>query len=499
LSTKKLFWLTMLFSLVIKCLLAAIIPLTGDEAYFFIWGKHLDFGYYDHPPMVGWFLAFMLWFGDSELLLRLPSIVIGQLIGGLIYWMFKGVEREKAYLAAILFLVSPINILNIIITTDTPLILFVFLSSLTFYFGLINNRDWLFILAGAFGGLAFLSKYFAVLLAFSYVIYVTLYQRNKKGIKALCYVFGAAIPFILINVYWNYENDWTNVVFNMITRQENETKFNPAYILAYVFSQAYLLTPILVGTWIKRRQAILSAIAGTDLKLFGILFAAPMMVFLVLSTEKNIGVHWTLSFLPFVFVLNYVVFNCDTLRRLAKWVTLFTTVHLIVIFGFLALPYSVTENVSFVKKQITAIKAKEVGILLEPYKKNFFFATESYVKSGVFYHKIGTYFSVFGIGTFHGRQDDKLTNYQFFDGKNILIFKDQSYNIDNYRPYFNRLEVKEYRIDDVPVYFILGYGFKYDVYKEEVLRPIREKFYRIPYYLPSKKAFFQNKYFSNDT
>ena len=54
-------------------MLAYVIPMSGDEAYFIIWAKHLDFGYYDHPPMVGWFLHLMLYLGSSEVILRLPG------------------------------------------------------------------------------------------------------------------------------------------------------------------------------------------------------------------------------------------------------------------------------------------------------------------------------------------------------------------------------------------------------------------------------------------
>jgi 4-amino-4-deoxy-L-arabinose transferase-like glycosyltransferase len=31
---------------------AAWTPLTFDEAYYWMWSKHLAGGYYDHPPMV---------------------------------------------------------------------------------------------------------------------------------------------------------------------------------------------------------------------------------------------------------------------------------------------------------------------------------------------------------------------------------------------------------------------------------------------------------------
>src|SRR5258707_11752191 len=36
---------------------ALIIPVLPEEAYHWLYAKHLDFGYYDHPPMVAWLIA----------------------------------------------------------------------------------------------------------------------------------------------------------------------------------------------------------------------------------------------------------------------------------------------------------------------------------------------------------------------------------------------------------------------------------------------------------
>lgn len=41
----------------VKLVAVSLIPITGDEAHFFVRGRHLDYGYYDHGPMVGWWLA----------------------------------------------------------------------------------------------------------------------------------------------------------------------------------------------------------------------------------------------------------------------------------------------------------------------------------------------------------------------------------------------------------------------------------------------------------
>ena len=44
--------LTILALVVLRLVAAAFTPLTFDEAYYWMWSKHLAGGYYDHPPMV---------------------------------------------------------------------------------------------------------------------------------------------------------------------------------------------------------------------------------------------------------------------------------------------------------------------------------------------------------------------------------------------------------------------------------------------------------------
>ena len=118
----------LIITLLIKLALAYFLPMSGDEAYFIVWARHLDYGYYDHPPMVGWMLYAMRWLGDSEVLMRLPAVVFSTLMGIGIFRLLKPWDAERAAWVAMVFLMSPINILNVLITTDTPLIFFVFVS-----------------------------------------------------------------------------------------------------------------------------------------------------------------------------------------------------------------------------------------------------------------------------------------------------------------------------------------------------------------------------------
>ncbi|MEX0859996.1 MAG: hypothetical protein WD017_03575, partial [Cucumibacter sp.] len=37
-------------------LMFAVAPV-GDEAYYFLWGQHPDWSYFDHPPLNAWILG----------------------------------------------------------------------------------------------------------------------------------------------------------------------------------------------------------------------------------------------------------------------------------------------------------------------------------------------------------------------------------------------------------------------------------------------------------
>src|SRR3954463_10899051 len=55
---------------------AALTPLTFDEAYYWMWSKHLAGGYYDHPPMVAVVIRLgTMIAGDTELGVRLASVL----------------------------------------------------------------------------------------------------------------------------------------------------------------------------------------------------------------------------------------------------------------------------------------------------------------------------------------------------------------------------------------------------------------------------------------
>src|SRR3977135_3430738 len=70
--------LAVLALLLLRLVAAAYTPLSFDEAYYWMWSKHLAGGYYDHPPLVALVIRLgTMIAGDTELGVRLVAVLLG--------------------------------------------------------------------------------------------------------------------------------------------------------------------------------------------------------------------------------------------------------------------------------------------------------------------------------------------------------------------------------------------------------------------------------------
>jgi len=135
LTPRQWFWSALAATLVFRFWLAAALPVTADEAYFALWGRHPDIGFYDHPPMVGWLLAPLMALSEAGWWVRLPSVLLPAALAFLVRHALVrdfGRDAGTADLAALAVLLVPVNVWNVLITTDTPLVFFSVLSMLAF-------------------------------------------------------------------------------------------------------------------------------------------------------------------------------------------------------------------------------------------------------------------------------------------------------------------------------------------------------------------------------
>jgi 4-amino-4-deoxy-L-arabinose transferase-like glycosyltransferase len=481
-------------SLVVKIMIALMVPITGDEAYFIVWGKHPDYGYYDHPPMVGWWLTALLQFGDHPLWLRSPTIIMTTLIGLAIYYLVRPYGRSNAIIAAGLYWLAPVNLVAPAITTDTPLIFWSFLSAVSFYRAQRHDVFAWYLLSGVFLGLAFFSKFFAGLLGIAYVLYVLLFvRRGIRPYAGLLLVLLGTLPFIYLNLLWNYQHCWNNYLFNLQNRT-TDFSFSVWSMVKYLLLLLYLVTPPVAYYLWRRPQKVKEVLVNGGMGLFLALFLIPIALFLLLSTGKSVGLHWLFSFYPFLFVALPLLLHFGQLRVCFYFMWGFGLLHVVTVIILLyMLPGLFKDDEVTYKELIYALNTHELLDRVNAIRLQTPLATPSYSESALLSYYTREHVAVVGIGSHHGRQDDLLTNMNKLNGGSLAIISFSNEDVSQYAKYFNEFAKFSLPVQGVNFYLGLGTGFNSDLYNRDVVSLIKERYYKIPEWLPVGECYMHDR------
>ena len=481
-------------TLVFRVWLSAVAPVTADEAYFILWGRAPELGYYDHPPMVGWLLAPLAAVSDAAWLLRLPAVLLPPLAALMVRAALRGWfgrDQDTADLAALAVLLMPLNVWNVLITTDTPLVLFSVASLLVFARAAQKSSNGLFFVAGVLFGLAFLSKYLAVLLGLAFLVWSILSKRPK----AFALVFLGGLPFGLLNLYWNYQACWCNVMFNAINRHEGDgsgwSLVNPAL---YVLSLAYVGAPLLWFAW-RGRARLRQAWRRPGERALLLAWLVPFAVFAALSPVKGIGLHWLLSFVPALVLSVALALDRRQLERSVRVFAAIAALHMIPIAVIAALPLDTWKSLRIHSRLVFPGRIAELMAAVAPDLTGKVLVTDSYASSALLEYHLRRPVAMFGRGTSHARQSDIDTDWRALAGKDLLILRRELPLPQDYRPYFRAIEIKRVPLGGGSYHLVLGYGFNYAAYRSGALADIRERYYRIPAPLPVGRCYFFERYF----
>jgi hypothetical protein len=448
--------------------------------------------------MIGWLLYVMLKLSRAEWVLRLPVTLLPFALAAGIYLVLRRADPMKAALAALAFMLLPANVWGVFITTDTPLIFFCFASAFAFWLGIVRRSAGWHALAGVFLGLAFLSKYFAVLLGLAYVAHLALSPRGQRDWRALALVVLCSLPFAAVNLWWNYEHCWANLMFNLYNRHET-AGWSWKTPLIYAVSVLYLLSPVALWQLAKERRTVAATLAEPATRFFAVVFALPFGFFAALSAVKLIGLHWMLAFVPFFFVAAGRLLSREQLRRSVLYLGTFSAIHVLAIAAVSTLPLETWRTSRVYDGIVYHVRIHDILRELKPYEGQFEFAADGYspAVSASFY--ANKYFFVFGSASSHARHDDILTDFRGLDGKDILVLRKNPPEDSEYRPYFRAVEYKEFTLSGATFHVVLGRGFDFAVYRERVLKSVRERYYAIPRYLPQGRCYFCERYFGAPT
>ena len=142
----------------------------------------------------------------------------------------------------------------------------------------------------------------------------------------------------------------------------------------------------------------------------------------------------------------------------------------VVVAGLYATSLSDWKDTSLYPRIIRSYKTPEM--LAQVAAPGVVLMASAYTPASIYGHSLRQYVPVFGPGNFHARQDDMLVDFSLYQGKTVRIVRMDAPQLDDYRPYFDSVQVLSYTQDGVPFYAVEGRGFNYVAYRDGVLATI---------------------------
>jgi dolichol-phosphate mannosyltransferase len=206
-----------------RLVMAVLMPVTPEEAYHWNWARHLDWSYYDHPPMVAWGIAVgRLVAGDTALGIRLVPLLFSLGTSLLVAWLarrFYG-ARGAAWAVFLLALEPCVLIIGGWAFPDAPLLFFWALTLAFVWRALEEKRPAFWLAAGAALGGGMLSKYTAAFLVPSVLGFLVFSRAHRRWLASPWPYLAGAVSLLVFwpVVYWNSVHDWVSFHFQSASR-----------------------------------------------------------------------------------------------------------------------------------------------------------------------------------------------------------------------------------------------------------------------------------------
>jgi 4-amino-4-deoxy-L-arabinose transferase-like glycosyltransferase len=297
--------LAWLASLTLWRLLAAQhanVELYGDEAQYWTWSLHPDWGYYSKPPVVAWliYLGTHL-FGDSEIGVRSPSLLLFPLTAWVVFLSTRRLFRSEpqadamAFWAGLLFATLPMTSLgSMLITTDAPLLLSWAVAGYFTVAALETGRwrDWL--LLGVAVGFGLLSKYSMVFYGLGFVAYVLASRERWPLLKSPKPYAAAVLAFLMLvpNIVWNAQHQFVSFQHTAEISELNRSLLHPEALLEFFAGQFLVFGPITAGWLLVAALRPRGWFSDDRLRLLAAFTLAPVAAFLGLSLMSRAFANW---------------------------------------------------------------------------------------------------------------------------------------------------------------------------------------------------------------
>jgi 4-amino-4-deoxy-L-arabinose transferase-like glycosyltransferase len=289
---------TVLALVALRLVAAFWTPLTFDEAYYWMWSKHLAGGYYDHPPGVAVVIRLgTMIAGDTEFGVRLVSILLALPMSWAVYRtaaILFGGTRVASTATILLNVTLMAAVGTLIVTPDAPLL--VASSFVLFYLAKVleTGRGAWWLAVGAAVGIALLSKYTALFFGPAILIWLISVPKLRRWLISPWPYLGGIVALAIFApvILWNRDHHWISFI-KQIGRARIED-FRPTFIGELIPTQIAFATPLVFILGAMGLYALVKRNAGASAArmLINATFWTIVVYFIWHSLHARVEANW---------------------------------------------------------------------------------------------------------------------------------------------------------------------------------------------------------------
>lgn len=307
----------------LRLVLAAVLPLSFDEAYYWLWSKHLAPGYLEHPAAIAFAIRIgTLLFGDTVFGVRAVSL-LASVVASWAVWRSAAIilsDRSAAAIAC-LFFNAPLMVAAEGMGATPDALLVAAAALLLWTIAELertqDGRWWLAV--GAAGGAAIASKYTGIFLWASVGMWLLISascQRTRPGtvwLRTVWPAIGAAVAlaFFAPTLYWNSVHGF--ISFRFQGSRVLVGRPGVRYLFEFLGSQLALGSPGIVALGIMSSYRILRfGNPNRSVYLVCLVLWVPLIFFTLHALQDRVQGNWPCFVYPALAIL-----AADSFRNLS--------------------------------------------------------------------------------------------------------------------------------------------------------------------------------------
>jgi 4-amino-4-deoxy-L-arabinose transferase-like glycosyltransferase len=243
------------------------ISLFFDEAQYWDWSRHLDWGFFSKPPLI----AGLIWlstalFGHGVIGVKLLTMALYPIAGlcmvGLAraLWPTSSGVRSGMVAAAVFLTLPMTGLLGLVASTDAPLILCWTLAAWALWRAQVTNRMPYWVAVGAAVGLGMMSKYTMAAFGITAIWAIWAIPGPRRGLLRVGPWVALAVAALCIapNVLWNMAHGYPTLQHTADITTDSSREGGLLKALVFVAGQLAMLGPVTVvaGIWLWRSQLL---------------------------------------------------------------------------------------------------------------------------------------------------------------------------------------------------------------------------------------------------